>query len=115
MYRKSSRAKLIALENMSTLYNLGLDATRKNDVVLSRRYGDLIYVISMRMRTRIPQVIKRWICKNCRVIMIPGVNAVIRTRRKGRSLRVITRCLVCGYIHRYEFLRCREDETKGTS
>lgn len=98
----------IALERMLVLFNLGVEAVKKGDFELARRYGELIYRISMRVRVKIPRSIKRWICKNCRVIMVPGINVKIRTRRDGKTLRIITRCLTCGWIHRYEFVRCRK-------
>ncbi|MEM2221435.1 MAG: hypothetical protein QXU34_06695 [Ignisphaera sp.] len=47
-------------------------------------------------------------CKNCSIIMVPGFNARVRSRREGKTLRVVTTCLVCGWIHRYEFIRCRK-------
>ncbi|MEM0372159.1 MAG: ribonuclease P [Ignisphaera sp.] len=103
------KLKDIAIQRMYILYSMGVEASRMKDYRFARRYGELIYRISMRNRVKIPRSIKRWICKNCKVIMVPGVNVVIRTRRKGKTLRVITRCLVCGWIHRYEFLRCRKN------
>jgi len=95
----------IALQRIDILYGLGVEAVRRGDYALAKRYGELIRRIAMKARIRIPKNIKRWICKNCNIIMVPGINVRIRTRREGKTLRVITRCLVCGWIHRYEFIR----------
>ncbi|MEM1644671.1 MAG: ribonuclease P [Ignisphaera sp.] len=99
------KIRIIALERMSILFKLGIIAVKNHDYDVARRYGELIYRISTRLRVKIPQSIKRWICKNCCVIMVPGLNAKIRTRRDGKTLRIITRCMVCGWIHRYEFVK----------
>ncbi len=95
---------------MEILFNLGIEAVRRNDFDLAKRYGILINRIAMRARVKVPKSIKRWICKNCRTIMVPGINVRTRTRRKGKTLRIVTRCLVCGWIHRYEFIRGEADE-----
>jgi len=107
MARKNNKDKVrvIVLERINVLFKLGIVAVRSRDYSIARRYGELIYRISMRLRVKIPRNIKRWICRNCRVIMVPGLNAKIRTRRDGRTLRIITRCMVCGWIHRYEFVK----------
>uniref|UniRef100_A0A7C2ZMZ5 Ribonuclease P protein component 4 n=1 Tax=Ignisphaera aggregans TaxID=334771 RepID=A0A7C2ZMZ5_9CREN len=97
--------KRIALERIYILFGLGVNAARRGDIGLARRYGELIYRIATRVRVKIPRNIKRWICKECRAVMVPGVNAMVRTRREGKTLRIVTRCLSCGWIHRYEFLR----------
>jgi ribonuclease P protein subunit RPR2 len=108
-YRKKlvNLAKSVASERMFVLFELGIESVKNGDYELARRYGELIYRIAMKVRVKIPRNIKRWICKNCYVVMVPGINARIRIRRDGKTLRVITRCLTCGWIHRYEFKRCR--------
>lgn len=98
----------IAIQRMYILFKLGVLAVESGRIEYARRYGELVRRISMRCRVGIPRSIKRWICKNCSVIMVPGLNARIRSRREGKTLRVVTTCLVCGWIHRYEFTRCRK-------
>lgn len=112
---KDKVIKRIALERIQILFNLGVGAIRRGEYDLAYRYGKLIHRISMRVRVKIPRNVKRWVCKHCKVIMVPGVNAKIRTRRKGKTLRIVTRCLMCGWIHRYEFHRCRKNETQRIS
>jgi ribonuclease P protein subunit RPR2 len=96
--------RIIAIERMELLFKLGIEAVKRGDYEYARRYGELIKRISMRTRVKIPKDIKRWICKHCHIIMVPGFNARVRTRRDGKALRVVTRCLSCGWIHRYEFV-----------
>lgn len=97
----------IAVQRMYILYRLGVEAVEKGRIEYAQRYGELIKRISMRCRVSIPKSIKRWICKNCSAIMVPGYSVRIRSRRKGKTLRVITTCLICGWMHRYEFVRGR--------
>jgi ribonuclease P protein subunit RPR2 len=94
----------IALERMEILFKLGIEAVKHGDYELARRYGELIRRISMRTRVKLPREMKRWVCKCCHIIMVPGFNARVRTRRDGRALRVVTKCLSCGWIHRYQFV-----------
>ena len=95
----------LVIQRMRILFRLGVEAVKRQEYDLSRRYAELIRLLAMRTRVRIPKGIKRWICKKCNVIMIPGLTARVRTRREGKTLRVVTTCLVCGWIHRYEFVR----------
>ncbi len=90
---------------MRILFRLGVEAAKRSEYELAKRYGELIKLLAMRTRTRIPRGIKRWICKNCNAIMVPGYTARVRTRREGKTLRIVTTCLVCGWIHRYEFVK----------
>ncbi|MCI4436417.1 MAG: ribonuclease P [Ignisphaera sp.] len=96
--------RIIAIERMELLFKLGIEAVKSGDYERARHYGELIKRISMRTRVKIPKDIKRWICKHCHVVMVPGFNARVRTRRDGKALRVVTKCLSCGWIHRYEFV-----------
>lgn len=105
MPQRSRLLRDLALQRMRILYSLGAEATKLGEVEYSRRYGELIRAISMRVRVRIPRYLKRWICRRCNAIMVPGYNARIRTRREGRALRVVTTCLSCGWVHRYQFTR----------
>jgi len=92
------------VDRMNSLFDMAVDAARRGDINLSRRYCELIKLYSQASRVKIPRDIKRWICKGCGAAMIPGLNATVRTRREGKTLRIVTRCMICGYIHRYEFV-----------
>jgi len=92
---------------MRILFRLGIEAAKRGEYELVKRYGKLIKLLAMRNRVRVPRGIRRWICKNCNAIMVPGLTARVRTRREGKTLRIVTTCLVCGWIHRYEFIKKR--------
>ena len=107
--------KDLAIQRIYILFRLGVEAVRRGEYTLAQRYGELIRRLAMRARVKIPKGIKRWICKNCNVIMVPGINCRVRTRSEGRVIRLVTRCLVCGWIHRYEFRRKRHVEVQRNS
>jgi ribonuclease P protein subunit RPR2 len=56
--------------------------------------------LSKSTRVRVPRRLKRWICRNCKAPLIPGVNASVRLRSQGGMSYVVVRCLWCGWIHR---------------
>ncbi|XP_015763392.1 PREDICTED: ribonuclease P protein subunit p21-like isoform X2 [Acropora digitifera] len=44
--------------------------------------------------------IKRKICKYCHVVLVPGVTATVRLRRK-REKHIVVKCLCCKKMKRY--------------
>lgn len=63
------------------------------------RYLMLIKKISMKTRTRIPRHLKIFYCKNCKKILLPGVDAVYRIRHRPFK-HVAVKCLNCGSLYR---------------
>ena len=57
----------------------------------------LLWNISRRHRQPMPYEIKHWICRGCKKLLRPGVNARVRF---GDKVRKIT-CLDCGKIRRF--------------
>ncbi len=74
---------------------LAKDAELKKEKDLEREYVKLMLEISKHYKVKIPE--KRYICKKCQSVLIPGVNSTIRIR-KGK---VIVKCLNCGNVKRY--------------
>ncbi len=58
----------------------------------SNRYVGLARRIAMRYRVRMPQELKRTVCKHCHAYLVQGVTA--RTRLQGTH--ITTTCLSCG-------------------
>ncbi len=88
---------------MEILYNLAVDAVKKGDIDYARRLGNLIKELHKGTRVKIPLHIKRQLCKNCNVPLIPGVTASVRLRSQGKFSYLVVKCLVCGWIHRYPY------------
>ena len=102
--RVRSTIASVAEERMRILLEHARDAARE-DGTLSRRYVGLARKISMRTKVRIPRAEKLYLCKECGIALLPGLNARIRLR-PGKS-RIAVTCLSCGGVRRYPVLRKR--------
>lgn len=63
-------------------------------------YANLMANISKKAVLRMEPKIKRTLCKGCFSLMIPGVNARVRLRKKS-SQRLVWTCLRCNTVKRY--------------
>jgi ribonuclease P protein subunit RPR2 len=88
----------VANERIEILIDQARQMVEK-DERLSRRYVTLARKISERTKVRIPSEIKRYLCKNCGIALVPGRNARVRLHAAKRG-QVIT-CLSCGAVKRY--------------
>ena len=104
--RVRSTIASIAEERMRILLERARDAARKNGN-LSRRYVGLARKISMRTKVRIPRAEKLYLCRDCGIALVPGLNARIRLRQ-GKN-RIAVTCLSCGGVKRYPLPRKRTD------
>lgn len=73
----------------------------------SRAYISQLRGISLKTQLRLPQELKRSICKRCDTILLPGVNCTEEVRNASREgkkpwadVRVF-RCMTCGTEKRY--------------
>lgn len=106
-HKKRSRRILsdLVLQRMSILYDMALERARSGDYEQASRLGSLIKELSLRTRVRMPKRLKRGLCKNCNLPLIPGITSRVRLRSQGGfSYRVLT-CLRCGWMHRYPYKR----------
>ncbi|XP_017284327.1 ribonuclease P protein subunit p21 [Kryptolebias marmoratus] len=68
-----------------------------NNVELARFYCFTQKTIARRLVLRQDPSVKRTICKKCCLLLIPGVTATARQRRKHKKARfTVLRCLSCG-------------------
>ncbi|MEM0497498.1 MAG: ribonuclease P Rpr2/Rpp21/SNM1 subunit [Acidilobaceae archaeon] len=103
--QQSKRKKIyidIVRQRYNIIFNLALAEARKGNYERARMLCNYMKAMATRTRVRIPRELKRSICKNCNLPLIPGVTATIRFRSQSRrfSYRVI-KCKACSYIHRY--------------
>ena len=96
--RVRSTIASVAEERMRILLERAGDSAR-SDQHLSRRYVGLARKISMRTKVRIPRAAKMYLCKDCGIALLPGLNARIRLR-PGKN-RIAVTCLSCGGVRRY--------------
>ncbi len=104
----------IAIQRIKLLYRYAVDEVRKGNVQLARRYMYIAKRIAAKARVKLPRSIKRSICKNCLVPLVPSVTSRVRLKSEGRGSRIVVTCLVCGWIHRYPYKLdkkgCRREE-----
>ena len=86
----------IAKERVQILFNLAGKEFKKHPE-RSHRYVQLARRIAMRYNIRLPQELKRRVCKKCHRYLVPGVNC--RVRMSMKTLTVV--CLGCGTTARY--------------
>ncbi|MCK4223307.1 hypothetical protein KAX01_03330 [Candidatus Bathyarchaeota archaeon] len=67
---------------------------------LSEDYAEVARRISMAARIRIPRENRRWICRGCKRLILPGVNCRVRIQKRREPHLVIT-CNYCGRHMRY--------------
>ncbi len=103
----------LAIQRIRWLYKLSINAIKRNDKELARRYVDLILSISRKANVRLPRLVKRSICRNCKIPLIPGVTARVRLKSDGKSSWVIIKCLECGWIYRYPYKPRKECQLEG--
>ena len=97
--RNNGNIRQIAEERVDILLRLAKDLVR-SDPSLSKRYVELAQRIAMRSGVRLGPQRKQFICKNCKSLLVPGVNCRVRIRAEHGTHVVVT-CLECGSTKRY--------------
>lgn len=92
----------VARERIEILISQAKEMAEK-DKDLSRRYVDLARRISERTKVRIPSELKRYLCKECGIALVPGRNAKVRLH--ARNTGVVITCLECGAMRRFPVAR----------
>jgi ribonuclease P protein subunit RPR2 len=101
--RRRSYNKDLVVQRIRILYNLAVEDTRRGDLEHARMLTSLIKRLSTRNRVRIPVNVRRGICENCGVPLIPGLTSRVRLVQDGNSSKIVMTCLLCGWIHRYPY------------
>lgn len=92
--------KQIAQQRVEILLKKAEDQFIKNPS-LSKRYVTLAKKIAMRARYRLPQEVKRSVCKGCNLLQKPGVSCTVR--QVSDKKEIIHTCNQCGQIKRYRY------------
>ena len=99
-------AREIVARSLRRIYAEAVELTRRGDYEAARLLVGEAEEVRRAARLRRPRYLRRGVCRNCGVPLVPGVTASYRLRREGRVTRLVVTCLVCGYKHRY-ILRVR--------
>ena len=90
--------KQIALERMQILIDNAISNARTNPQ-LAQRQALLARKISMRLKVKMPYVLRMVFCKKCKSFIAPGINSKIRVGRTPVKAVRIT-CNFCGHTYR---------------
>ncbi len=86
-------------ERIEILFNMAYTKAIRGDEETAKRYAELILKLSEKYNYRIPQYMKRFICKKCHTFLIPGKTSQVRLK-KGK---IVIKCLKCGNYKRYPY------------
>jgi len=90
----------IARERIDKLLALA-EKEFENDLKRSIRYVALARKIAMRYNVRIPKETKRKFCRECNVLLKPGLTS--QTRLDSKNKTIVIKCLKCNRIYRYPY------------
>lgn len=96
---KQSEAKRLARTRIEILWEQALEIA-KTDRDGARRRMQVAARIAQRARIKVPKDIKRKICRQCGILLIPGENCRVRMRN-NRAKHLTVTCIACGQITRY--------------
>ncbi len=93
----------IASERVKILLEMA-DAAAASDLEMAEGYSRLALRMARRHRVSIPRMWRWRYCKNCGVILFPGLTARVRIRNE-RMPHVVITCLKCGSVRRFPYVR----------
>ena len=107
-----STTKAIALRILRRIYWEALRELESGNIDDAYKYSLLMKRILIETRTRRP----KWLsfCRHCGMVLVPGLSARIRLRRRGKMKYIVARCLKCGYINRFPYKHTKR-ESRGES
>ncbi len=109
MRQKNQRAaKRAALDAVKELFEQAFRVFAKQKA-LARRYVALARQVSTRHRIRIPKPYKRFYCRKCDSLLVPGKSSRVRLTRGKVSIT----CLECGSVRRYGYFREKKEKKAG--
>ena len=73
--------------------------TSSVDLALARRQAELARKVMLRYNVRLDYAQKRFICRGCKKLVVPGVKARVRLGR-GKPPVIRITCLECGFTNR---------------
>ena len=83
----------------------------RTDMDLARRQADLARRVMLKFNVRLGQPLRRFTCRGCKSLLIPGVNARVRLGH-GKPTAVRITCLDCGHVSRRTVGRLKYDKPR---
>ena len=110
--REQREKKRVARERVGRLFTLA-ERVFPYEPALANRYVEIALAVQQKAKIRMPRKWKRRYCKKCHSFLVPGKNAAVRLRSKPYP-HVVVRCLNCGHIMRYPYLREQKERRRNS-
>lgn len=112
--QKEQREKRrIARERVEILFTLA-ERVFPYDPELANRYVEIALAVQQKARIKLPRKWKRRYCRRCHSFLVPGRNARVRLRDKPYP-HIVIKCLSCGHIMRYPYLKEQKERRRKPS
>jgi len=105
--REQMEKRRVAAERVDVLFTLA-ERVFPYEPELSNRYVEIALAVQRKTKIRIPRKWKRRYCRRCHSFLVPGVNARVRLRSRPYP-HVVVKCLKCGHIMRFPYLREKKE------
>ena len=94
--RKAARQEAVALVRKLTESSVSLAS---KDIAMAKQQAALARRVRLRFNIRLDASMKRYTCRGCKSLIVPGVNARVRLGH-GRSSAIRITCSECGTVNR---------------
>jgi len=94
--KKAAKEEAAAVVRLLTESSVNL---AQADLALAKRQAALARKVRLRFNIRLDPSLKRYTCRGCKSLLVPGVNARVRLGHGEPSSIRIT-CLECGHVNR---------------
>jgi len=98
--RKKEKEKNEALKQIKLLFDDSVCLIAKDKATALRNLRK-VRRLALKHRIKLPQPIKRRICKHCCTLLVPGFTLRVRTRRKHKQ--VVYYCMECKKFTKYGY------------
>jgi ribonuclease P protein subunit RPR2 len=96
---RQSEAKRLARARIEILWEQASEIAR-TDREGARRRMQIAARVAQRARIKVPRDVKRRVCRQCGIVLIPGESCLVRMRN-NRAKHLTVTCTACGNITRY--------------
>ena len=97
MRQKRSKQKAIAVSEVGTILTEALE-TAKKDITLAKQQAAIARRICLKFNIRLEYQKRQLFCRGCKIFIVPGINARVRTSNKEKIL--LLTCLECNHVYR---------------
>ena len=106
--RRATKDEAAAIARLLTESSVSMAGT---DLDLARRQAALARKVMLKFNVRLGPSLRRFTCRGCKSLLVPGVNARVRLGH-GKPTVVRITCLDCGHVSRRTVGRLKYDKAR---